>query len=224
MATHTHTHTHHIPERIAPLGLPRDQCGALALRRERVRLRTVMVEGATVGRITDVILDRGVRRLCGFAVACGDGDRFLPLAAVAAVGPSGIEIESVLHLVDEIEFYRRDGLSLNDVLGRWCWEGGWTTSSPGSTRATSRHSCSTRARASRPEDAAGPTPTRVAAARGRLVAAADRDLGHLDGLSRPVPRVAVDGGDGVDDVLTAGDLPEDGVLAVEPRAGVRRAR
>jgi len=101
-----------------PLGLPRDRVGALALRRDRVRLRTVMADGATVGRITDLVLDRGVRRLCGFAVACGDGERFLPLAAVAAVGPSGIEIETPLHLVDEIDFYRRDGLSIADVLGR----------------------------------------------------------------------------------------------------------
>ena len=101
-----------------PLGLPRDRVGALALRRDRIRLRTVMADGSTVGRITDIVLDRGVRRLCGFAVACGDGERFLPLAAVAAVGPSGIEIESALHLVDEIDFDRRDGLSLGDVLGR----------------------------------------------------------------------------------------------------------
>jgi uncharacterized protein YrrD len=101
-----------------PLGLPRDRCGALALRRDRIRLRTVMVDGATVGRIIDVVLDRDARRLCGFAVACSEGERFLPLAAVAAIGPSGIEVESSLHLVEEIDFYRRDGLSLNDLLGR----------------------------------------------------------------------------------------------------------
>jgi sporulation protein YlmC with PRC-barrel domain len=100
-----------------PLGVPRERCGSLELRRDRVRLRTVMADGATVGRITDVVLDRAVRRLCGFAVACGAGERFLPLAAVAAVGPSGIEIESALHLVEEIDFYRRDGVSLNAVLG-----------------------------------------------------------------------------------------------------------
>ena len=40
------------------------------------------------------------------------------LAAVAAIGPSGIEVESALHLIEEIDFYRRDGLSLNDLLGR----------------------------------------------------------------------------------------------------------
>ena len=101
-----------------PLGLPRDRVGSLALRRDRIRLRTVMVDGATVGRIIDVVLDRQARRLCGFAVACSEGERFLPLTAVAAIGPSGIEVESQLHLVEEIDFYRRDGLSLNDVLGR----------------------------------------------------------------------------------------------------------
>jgi hypothetical protein len=100
-----------------PLGLPRDRCGALALRRDRVRLRTVMADGATVGRIIDVFLDRQGRRLAGFAVACSEGERFLPLAAVAAIGPSGIEVESELHLVEEIDFYRRDGVSLNDLLG-----------------------------------------------------------------------------------------------------------
>jgi hypothetical protein len=101
-----------------PLGLPRDRCGALALRRDRVRLRTVMADGATVGRIIDVFLDGQGRRLAGFAVACSEGERFLPLAAVAAIGPSGIEVESALHLIEEIDFYRRDGLSLNDLLGR----------------------------------------------------------------------------------------------------------
>ena len=101
-----------------PLGLPRDRCGALALRRDRVRLRTVMADGQTIGRITDVILDGRVRRVAGFSVACVDGERFLPLAAVAAVGPSGIEVESPLHLVDEIDFYRRDGVGLSTVLGR----------------------------------------------------------------------------------------------------------
>jgi sporulation protein YlmC with PRC-barrel domain len=106
-----------VPSR-RPLGLPRDRCGSLALRRDRVRLRTVMVDGQTIGRIADVILDGRARRVAGFAVACADGERFLPLAAVAAVGPSGIEIESGLHLVDEIDFYRRDGVALSTVLGR----------------------------------------------------------------------------------------------------------
>ena len=77
-----------------------------------------MADGQTIGRITDVILDGRVRRVAGFSVACADGERFLPLAAVAAVGPSGIEVESPLHLVDEIDFYRRDGVGLSTVLGR----------------------------------------------------------------------------------------------------------
>ena len=77
-----------------------------------------MADGQTIGRITEVILDGRARRVAGFAVACLDGERFLPLAAVAAVGPSGIEVESGLHLVDEIDFYRRDGVALSTVIGR----------------------------------------------------------------------------------------------------------
>ena len=66
-----------------------------------------------------MILDaRRAPRSAGFAVACGDGERFLPLAAVAAVGPRASRSSRALHLVDEIDFYRRDGVSLNNVLGR----------------------------------------------------------------------------------------------------------
>src|SRR5918998_2682389 len=51
---------------------------------------------------------------------------------------------------------------------------------------------------------------------------AELDRGDEDRLDRAVGALRRDGLDAVDDVHAAGDLAQDGVLAVQPRGGVRR--
>lgn len=74
----------------------------------------VVTRGIRLGDVEDVILDGSEPRVIGLDVLCGDGtNRFLPFAT-ARVSTNGVEIESVLTLLDEraLEFYRGRGRSL----------------------------------------------------------------------------------------------------------------
>ncbi len=107
-----------IQARVRPLGLPRARCGTVALRGDRIRLRTVVADGALVGHVVDVLLEPTARRVAGFQVRTPERqDWFVPIAAVVAVGPTGIEMESALHVVAESDFYREAGIAASDVLG-----------------------------------------------------------------------------------------------------------
>jgi hypothetical protein len=92
--------------------------GRIGLHRDRIRLRSVSAGGIHVGSIVDTILSSDLTRLAGFEVALGSEERrFVPLVAVVALGPSGIEVESPLHLVRDLRYYRAAGLALSDALG-----------------------------------------------------------------------------------------------------------
>jgi hypothetical protein len=76
--------------------------------------RSVEMNGITVGRVVDVILERENLEVIGFEVRCEDGrQRFLPRAAAATDG-SVIAIDSPLALLDadQLQFYRRRGITL----------------------------------------------------------------------------------------------------------------
>lgn len=76
--------------------------------------RSVEMNGITVGRVVDVILERENLEVIGFEVRCEDGrPRFLPRAAATTDG-SVIAIDSPLALLDadQLDFYRRRGLTL----------------------------------------------------------------------------------------------------------------
>lgn len=101
----------------SPHGPALGQAGLLHLHRDRPRLRGVSVSGVHVGSIVEVILDGEARRLAGFDVRLSEGERrFVPLVAVASLGPSGIELDSALHLVHDVRFYDRTGLPLSALL------------------------------------------------------------------------------------------------------------
>jgi hypothetical protein len=76
--------------------------------------QNVTMNGITVGRIVDAILDREQGDVIGFEVRCEDGrHRYLPRAATRADG-DGVAIESPLALLDadELDFYRRRGVAV----------------------------------------------------------------------------------------------------------------
>ena len=100
-------------------GLALERAGLIHLHRDRVRLRGVSVEGTNVGTIVDVMLDLQARKVVGFCVRLAEGDaRFVPLVAVVALGPCGIELGSPLHLMHDIGFYNGAGMPLATLLGR----------------------------------------------------------------------------------------------------------
>jgi uncharacterized protein YrrD len=100
-----------------PRGPALTQAGILNLHRDRPRLRGVSVAGMHVGRIVDVVLDGDARRVAGFDVRLSEGERrFVPLVAVVSLGPSGIELDSALHLIDDVRFYDHAGLTLSALL------------------------------------------------------------------------------------------------------------
>ena len=87
------------------------------LQAEQLLRRPVVVRGIRLGRIVDVIFDPDATRVLGFDVLCGDElHRFLPFPA-AVVAAEALEVESTLTLLDseELDFYRRQGLSLTSV-------------------------------------------------------------------------------------------------------------
>jgi hypothetical protein len=76
--------------------------------------QSVAMNGITVGRVVDVILDRETENVVGFEVRCEDGrHRFLPQAA-ARRGDSRIEVDSPLALLDtdQLDFYRSRGVTV----------------------------------------------------------------------------------------------------------------
>jgi hypothetical protein len=84
------------------------------LQAEQLLRRPVVVRGIRLGRIADVIFDPDATRVVGFDVLCGDElHRFLPFPAAVVAGDA-LEVESTLTLLDadELDFYRRHGLSL----------------------------------------------------------------------------------------------------------------
>jgi hypothetical protein len=102
----------------APEGPGLARGGRIGLHRDRIRLRSVTAGGLHVGAIVDTILSSDLTRVAGFEVALGsDERRFVPLVAVVALGPSGIEVESPLHLVRDLRYYRAAGVALSDALG-----------------------------------------------------------------------------------------------------------
>jgi hypothetical protein len=106
-----------IDEEFVPHGPTLDSAGVLHLHRDRVRLRSVWVGGVEVGTITDVLFDGDCRRVAGFEVRIHNGDdRFVPLVAVVSLGPTGIELDSPLHLVRDVRFYQAAGCALGDLL------------------------------------------------------------------------------------------------------------
>jgi hypothetical protein len=75
------------------------------------------VRGIRLGEVESVLLDEEASRVLGLDVLCGDGaNRFLPYAT-AHVNGDGIELDSVLTLLDarELAFYRAHGRSLASV-------------------------------------------------------------------------------------------------------------
>jgi hypothetical protein len=81
--------------------------------------QSVALNGITVGRVVDVILDREAETVVGLEVRCEDGrHRFLP-QAVARRGDSEIEIDSPLALLDadQLDYYRRRGVTVRTKDG-----------------------------------------------------------------------------------------------------------
>ena len=80
----------------------------------------VRLHGIQLGRSADLLLDRDELRAVGLDVVCGDDvHRFLPLAA-AAVGADEVSLSSPLVLLeeDELAFYRKRTLSLDEIRGQ----------------------------------------------------------------------------------------------------------
>ena len=77
----------------------------------------MLIRGIRLGEVESVLLDADEARILGLDVLCGDGaNRFLPFST-ARRGPTGIENESTLTLLDarELEFYRARSRSLASV-------------------------------------------------------------------------------------------------------------
>ena len=74
-----------------------------------LRGMTVHIGDHSVGRVIDVILDAAQDTVLGFEVRAHSGKRyFLPLALTMM--PNGsITVSSPLHLVEDVEYYRRRG-------------------------------------------------------------------------------------------------------------------
>ena len=79
--------------------------------------RPVCVDGAELGRPTDLLVDLDRLRVVGLNVRCGPGaERFLPLAAAELEGGQ-INAFSRLALLDESEYYGEHGASLRSLRG-----------------------------------------------------------------------------------------------------------
>jgi sporulation protein YlmC with PRC-barrel domain len=77
----------------------------------------VCVDGAELGRPTDLLLDLDRLRVVGLNVRCGQGaERFLPLAAAELEGKQ-INAFSSLALLDESAYYGEHGASLRSLRG-----------------------------------------------------------------------------------------------------------
>jgi len=79
--------------------------------------RPVRLRQVKLGRVEDVVLDPSVRRVLGFVVECGDETpRFLPFAA-SQPAEDEIAVASALMLLDDVDFYRKHGLSFRLAIG-----------------------------------------------------------------------------------------------------------
>lgn len=77
----------------------------------------VCVNGAELGRPTDLLVDLDRLRVVGVDVRCdAGGQRFLPLAA-AELSSEQITASSRLALLDESAYYREHGASLRSLRG-----------------------------------------------------------------------------------------------------------
>lgn len=77
----------------------------------------VCVNGAELGRPTDLLVDLDRLRVVGINVRCRQGDkRFLPLAAAELAGEK-INAVSSLALLDESAYYGEHGASLRSLRG-----------------------------------------------------------------------------------------------------------
>lgn len=77
----------------------------------------VCVDGAELGRPTDLLLDLDRLRVVGLNVRCGQGgQRFLPLAAAELSGEQ-INAFSSFALLDESAYYGEHGASLRSLRG-----------------------------------------------------------------------------------------------------------
>jgi sporulation protein YlmC with PRC-barrel domain len=77
----------------------------------------VCVNGAELGRPTDLLVDLDRLRVVGLDVHCGPGaQRFLPLAA-AELSREQITASSRLALLDESAYYNERGASLRSLRG-----------------------------------------------------------------------------------------------------------
>jgi sporulation protein YlmC with PRC-barrel domain len=77
----------------------------------------VCVNGAELGRPTDLLVDLDRLRVVGLNVRCGQGaQRFLPLAAAKLSGER-INASSRLALLDESAYYGEHGASLRSLRG-----------------------------------------------------------------------------------------------------------
>jgi hypothetical protein len=84
----------------------------------------VRLQGITLGRPVDLVLDPTSLRALGLEVLCRDGaHRFLALAA-ARVGEDEIAIDSGFTLVDDVAFYRSRGTALAALRGGRVERGG----------------------------------------------------------------------------------------------------
>jgi len=77
----------------------------------------VCVDGAELGRPTDLLVDLDRLRVVGLNVRCDQGaERFLPLAA-AELADEQIKASSSLALLDESAYYGEHGASLRSLRG-----------------------------------------------------------------------------------------------------------
>lgn len=77
----------------------------------------VCVDGAELGRPTDLLVDLDRLRVVGLNVRCDQGaERFLPLAA-AELAAERINASSSLALLDESAYYGEHGASLRSLRG-----------------------------------------------------------------------------------------------------------
>jgi len=77
----------------------------------------VCVDGAELGRPTDLLVDLDRLRVVGLNVRCDQGaERFLPLAAAELAGEQ-INASSRLALLDESAYYGKLGSSLRSLRG-----------------------------------------------------------------------------------------------------------
>ncbi len=89
--------------------------------------RSVLLRGIRLGEVEDVLLDAACRRVIGFVILCGDGERrMLPLSAVDTdAGDGAVGVSSALVLMED-GFYRGRGRTLTALFDAGVRRGGIT--------------------------------------------------------------------------------------------------